>query len=151
MTENNGFYSYVILIPVNSTSPIVYNLTAVDSSGNSNLTDTITLAVVDDDKPSYTFISQPIAGTTGESVIVNLTVNDNIGIQNVSINLGGVDYNMSNESGDYTYEISIPDNSINNITYSVNALDVNGNANLTPLTTINVSDNDLPVFVNLSI
>ena len=101
MTKNGDYYTYNISIPSNSTASILYNCTFKDAQGNSNTTETATITVTDNDKPTLTpALSRPIIlndngrarpPDTNYSVL-NVTAIDNIpnGISAVTVNLSSL-------------------------------------------------------------
>jgi hypothetical protein len=87
-----------------------------------------------------------MAGTTGESVEINIQANDNIGITRADVIANGSPYAMTS-AGDntYTYPLLIPNNSTQFINCEVELADAVGNVYTTDTFVITVTDNDPPV------
>ena len=107
--------------------------------------------MTDNDKPTYTWITRPTTGTTGESAFVNISATDNIGVTVYNITVDSVEHSMMKNGDYYTYPIPIPSDSIADIVYNCTFNDAAANTNTTPDTTIKVTDNDEPtIVVNLN-
>jgi hypothetical protein len=115
-----------------------------DTAGNVNVTETVTITVTDNDAPTYSWVNKPTSGTTGESVLVNISVSDNIAVDKVNITVDGVTYPMTQAGSYWTYTINIPSDSTASIVYNVSMNDTAGNVNVTETVTITVTDNDAP-------
>jgi PGF-pre-PGF domain-containing protein len=101
----------------------------------------------DTQAPVYTWISKPNI-SSGESVIVNITANDNTGITIYNITLNSQSYQLS-KSGDY-YSYNITPTSIANITYNITFKDAVGNANITDTVILQINDSSPPYFSNIT-
>jgi len=149
MTKNGDYYTYLINIPSTSTAEIVYNCTFGDEAGRTNTTADTVITVTDNDEPVYEWIERPDAGTTGESVGVNVSATDNIGVTVYTITVDG-DENAMTKNGDYyTYLINIPSTSTAEIVYNCTFGDEAGRTNTTADTSITVTDNDAPIIVTV--
>ena len=151
MTKNGDYYTYTITIPSASTAEIMYNCAFGDEAGQTNTTADMTIAVTDNDEPAYGWVSRPDTGTTGESVLVNVSVSDNIGVTRYNITVDGVEYVMTKNNGYYTYLINIPSGSTAEIVYNCTFGDEAGQTNTTQDTTIAVTDNDDPIIVMVAL
>ena len=68
--------------------------------------------------PYATPESEPVSGTTGETVTVSYIVTDNIGVTYYKINVSGILYDMVIDGTYYNYTIYIPSGSIASIPYN---------------------------------
>ncbi|MEA2053618.1 MAG: PKD domain-containing protein [Candidatus Thermoplasmatota archaeon] len=137
--------NYIKVITIDHTlQPLHYIISAVDTSSNWDSTGTKDVTISDNDKPQYTSVAEPTSGTTGESVLVSFTANDNIDVTYYKINVSGTLHDMTKDGDYYNYTIDIPSNSVANIVYNCIFKDAAGNENTTPDRTITVSDNDPP-------
>jgi hypothetical protein len=105
--------------------------------------------IIDTTAPSFTWISQPTRGTTGETVTVRISTTDNIGVTDHFITVNDNIYQMTNIDDTYSYTIHIPNRSLSDISYSCHFGDAAGNDINTDLVTINIFDND-PPFIQAS-
>ena len=151
MTKNGDYYTYPIPIPSGSIDDIVYNCTFKDAAANTNTTPDTTIKVTDNDEPTYSWITRPTTGTTGESAFVNISATDNIGVTVYNITVDSVEHSMMKNGDYYTYPIPIPSGSIDDIVYNCTFKDAAANTNTTPDTTIKVTDNDEPTIVEVSL
>ncbi|MGC9307805.1 MAG: maltotransferase domain-containing protein [Thermoplasmatota archaeon] len=129
------------------TSPsedVYYVISAVDVVGNWNHTTTKTVTAGDDTAPSYTWMEQPTEGTTGESVLVQLRVIDDVAVTSYTINVSGATYDMEKDGDYYSYTLAVPSDSTADVTYRCIFADAAGNTNATPEVTVSVTDNDQP-------
>jgi len=116
-------------------------LIAVDLAGNKGdwQNDTAT-TLADTEAPTYTWIARPTAGTTGETVLVNLTATDNVGVTLYNIMVDGVAHVMTKNGDYYTYTINIPSGSTASIVYNCTFGDAAGQTTTTLDTTITVTE-----------
>ncbi len=113
-----------------------------------NATETIT--VTDNDDPTLDHDDSPDAGTTGDAYTFNITVSDNIAVDSVNVTWthGGLGDDQSlTDDGDGTWSLTITlDDSLGDLTYSIQVNDTSGNFVRNATETITVTDNDLPTF-----
>ncbi|MBI4895417.1 MAG: tandem-95 repeat protein [Candidatus Aenigmarchaeota archaeon] len=135
---NNGF-NYTINISSNSTASVKYNVTVYDLSGNSNVTITQTLVVVDNDAPiaDFSFVSA-IEGFSSQ-FISNST--DNIGVVSYFW-LFGDGFNSSLSNVNHTYNIS------GVYLVELNVTDLAGNSALKQLNITITDSTPVPDFVS---
>jgi len=146
-----GSYLLTISIPSNSTSTLHYIFHAQDISGNWNETTQKNVTITDDDRPIFGMDSTPSFGTTGDPITFNMTVSDNIKVQNVTVEYwfgSGIHANIS-MFGTEPYlltTISIPSNSTSTLHYIFHVNDSADNWNETLQKDVIIIDNDRPVF-----
>uniref|UniRef100_D7DSZ6 Periplasmic copper-binding protein n=2 Tax=Methanococcus voltae TaxID=2188 RepID=D7DSZ6_METV3 len=104
-----------------------YNITAIATNdlGNKNGTKPNTFTV-DTTKPTITNLKPVNNSTVNTGFTINATINDNLGIKNVSVKLNGTNYAMTNISGN-TYSTSPITLSTGNYSYAIKAYDLAGN------------------------
>ncbi len=135
----NGTYWIDIPVPKDSTDPLNYLITAADGSGNVAVSDRLLVPVEDDDVPTITTLSFPIQAVKGLTLPVEAEVEDNIGIELVTltymfegstwvdVTLGGI--------GRISYELAIPRDSPKALSYYLTATDAHGNVAKSDITT----------------
>ncbi|SMH45746.1 PKD domain-containing protein, partial [Methanohalophilus portucalensis] len=143
LTKGGNWYNYTLTVPEDSVDDIVFNATFSDAAGNSNATDDITVNVSDNIKPSYNWFNKVESANTGDNITIKLNATDNIGVETYNITVDGDEYQMKEDSGNYTHNISIPASDsgtlVSSITYNCTFGDAAGNLNSTGNTVINVS------------
>jgi len=141
-----GPYYFSIQVPSNSLDQLHYYFTLNDASNNWFSGVQVDINVIDNDAPIYNWVSQPTAGTTGDSVFVSIMATDNINITYYKIDIDGLVYDMVRDVDYYNFTINIPPNSTESLTYRIGFKDSALNLNVTPDTEITVTDNDPPVY-----
>ena len=136
-----------------NTSAVVgtWNVSAIVSNANGTDMQTWWWTVKDVTAPTYEWIKRPTEGTTGESVLVNVSATDNVGVTLYNITVDGVEHAMTKNGDYYTFTINIPLTSTASIVYNCTFGDAAGNTNTTPDTTITVTDNDEPTIVSVTL
>lgn len=144
-----------IEIPWNSTEDLLYRIRAMDEPGNWNITDWITLQVLDNDLPVFQGHSIPETVATGETAYLGISASDNIGIESVKIDHFTRDIRSSitddlvdEGNGTWTYEWTAPIDEVLDLVYMISIEDVSGNINSSMAGTIRVLDDQIPVFIN---
>jgi PGF-CTERM protein len=131
-----------ITIPSDSLAPLHYTFVAVDTSGNWNRSVTVTLIPTDNDAPTFGEDMTSTQATTGEEFTFTITVLDNMEVMEAAIVYlygEGVATKVQLSKATITIE-----DTLDNLTYEVTAVDTAGNANITLGHTVNIIDNDLP-------
>jgi hypothetical protein len=151
MRLNGTLFEINISIPPNATV-IHYNISALDLSGNIEFENGI-LIVLDDILPEIIDITlgEPRAG---DSYIIHVKVNDNIGIKKVYLKYW-IDekesvINMSLSGNIYSIRIDIPNQS-KRLSYQINALDVSDNNAKTQIRRLDTTSTNSYVNHNLII
>ncbi|MGA1793786.1 MAG: C1 family peptidase [Thermoplasmatota archaeon] len=131
-----------------STSDIGYSFHFNDTSDNWNSTISASVTITDNDLPTFRADSSPTTGTTGEMVPLRIEVEDNIQVSAVHLEYwfgSGTHQNISMSGpSPYTLSVRVPVDSTDELNYIVHACDNSGNWNQTSLTTVLITDNDLP-------
>jgi hypothetical protein len=143
-------WNLTIMIHSNSTTDLEYIVHAVDSSGNWNHTPMRTVDIVDDDPCSFGSDQTPVNATTGERLLFDILVIDNIAISSVWVEYWYGDAPSINETMDdgptYTWEIVVRSDYTGSMFYIFRGMDTSGNWNRTMVKEVIVNDNDDPIF-----
>jgi PKD repeat protein len=143
LTKNDNWYNYTLNVPIDSVEDIVFNATFYDDAGNLNASDDKTINVSDNIKPSYQWINKVQSANTSDNITIKVNATDNIGVETYNITVDGEEYQMINDSGNYTHNISISASDsgtlVSSITYNCTFGDVTGNMNSTGNVVIDVS------------
>ncbi len=124
-----------------------YTISANDTSDNWN-TSIDNVVVNDNDNPSLDADNCADVGTTGDNFFFDVNVSDNIGVSSVNVSwshgsLNGNDPLIDDGDGTWNHAITL-DDSIGDLTYSVQVNDTSLNDVSQPTQTIAISDNDAP-------
>ena len=147
----NSWY-ITIMLPSNATV-IEYYFWTEDAANNWEISTNQTVGVGDNESPIFGSIWNSTL-TTGESAFFSANITDNIFINSVEFDytINGVDhynYSTSNQTGDsWAITIILPSNAIT-IEYYFWCVDTSENWAKTQNDTLNVIDNDSPVFGNI--
>ncbi|MEA3558735.1 MAG: hypothetical protein U9R75_05715, partial [Candidatus Thermoplasmatota archaeon] len=154
-TENGIYYNAGIEIPWNRTEDILYRIRAMDQPGNWNISDWNVLKVTDNDEPVFIDDMTPEEMTTGEQIIFNITVTDNIEVSNVSLSYfwngtnSHLTKGMVSETGtQWTSTFDVPVSSTGDLIYDITASDSSRNINSTLSGMVHITDNDRPIFLS---
>ena len=146
LTQNvDGSWSLTVTLGHNLIS-LVYSIQINDTSGNFHRCLKRTVPVLDNDKPRIDTDDSPDSGTTGDSYTFDLAVSDNINVSSVNAtwshgSLGGIA--ALDADGDDTWSLTIYlDDSLQDLTYSIQVNDSSGNYNRWGVQIVSVSDND---------
>jgi PKD repeat protein len=146
----SGVFDFNVTIPIDSIEPMYYRITALDKSDNANQTILRTVNITDNDFPNFGTISAPDLALTGDTYYLVQEIGDNIDVDSAWIEYWFGEGSHSNVSmsgdGPYTYLISIPANSTDELHYIIHANDTSDNWNATLVREVTVLDNDLPYF-----
>jgi hypothetical protein len=151
MSETSGNYTLTITVPSNSTLSISYRFVAVDDSDNWAISKSSSVKILDDDKPEIINDYTSNSITTGENITFMAEVNDNIGIGGAHVDywfVTGQNTNstMVGSNGIYSFMTSVPSNSTKALRYFFCFFDLTGNWQRTQTRTVEIIDNDKPVF-----
>ncbi|WP_157198662.1 PKD domain-containing protein [Methanohalophilus mahii] len=143
LTKNDNWYNYTLNVPMDSVEDIVFNATFYDDAGNYNTSGDKTINVSDNIKPSYNWSDKVQSANTGDNITIKINATDNIGVEMYNITVDGEEYQMKEDSGNYTHNISIPASDsgtlVSSITYNCTFGDAAGNMNSTGDVVIDVS------------
>ncbi len=142
---------YSLTLPGTSFHPTLhYHLEARDLAGNLLTTDRCNVTLLDHTPPRFLLDMTPGSGTTGDRLVFAVNVTDNIGVDRVSVEYWSGDGEHVNLSmvleADYTRSITVPPDSIEDLSYVFAARDASDNWNSTSVSSIGVTDDDRPVF-----
>ncbi|MGA1793671.1 MAG: C25 family cysteine peptidase [Thermoplasmatota archaeon] len=141
-----------ITAPYNSTDALIYRIRGRDNSGNWNETGWGQVDVLDNDLPWFMEDTSSVEGTTGETILFNISADDNIGVSSVLLNVSweGSDsaesVEMTKVGALWTGTWSVPSDRIGVLSYSSVVYDGAGNLNDSLTGSIEILDNDAPVF-----
>jgi heme/copper-type cytochrome/quinol oxidase subunit 2 len=140
-----------------SLSSLFYFFSASDQAGNWNQTMIKQIEVIDNDPPIFNKDLSDEKGTTGDSYNFSLESEDNIEIDNVTVEYWfGVD-NKVHEThimegkGLFMHSIILPIDSTDELFYCFHSTDSSGNINTTKIRNITIYDNDKPTIITESI
>jgi len=98
--------------------------------------------------PTYAWIQNATSANLSQTVMINLSASDNVGIVSYNLTVNSVNYAMLN-SGSYYYYPYTP-NSTGSLVYNATFTDAAGKANTTNSITMNVGETTPPQHYNLS-
>ncbi|NPE30054.1 PGF-pre-PGF domain-containing protein [Methanococcoides sp. SA1] len=146
LNSNSMSYS----LPSDNTESATLRVYANDTMDNSSARD-VTFTI-DSTAPVYNWIEKALNASTGENVTVQINVTDVAGIDWCNITVDGQEYQMSNSTGNYSWNISVPASDsgqlVSSMTYNCSFGDIFGYTNATENVVVNVSI--LPI-ANLSV
>jgi len=154
-TRQLGNWTFGLQVPSGTAGPLYYRFVADDAGGNVRRSEPANVTVVDNDPPGLLDDSGWVA-TTGDPFTLTVTVLDNLGVAAVLLEYWYVDGGSTNVSmvedepfngsaAGFSYTIpSIRSNSIDPLRYRITVMDPSGNTFVTPVSTVQVNDNDIP-------
>ena len=149
--SGQGPYTYSIHVPQYSIDTLHYIFHAIDHSGNWATSLQSNVTILDNDPPYFGVDNSKETGTIGDPYIFSTSVSDNIQISSVSVEywFGSGDHkNVSMEGSDtYSYQIRIPEDSLDTLHYLYHALDSSDNYVCTSLASVHILDNDKPILI----
>ncbi len=129
--SGNGVYIYLLPIPLNSTESLHYIIHANDTSNNWNMTVVSDVIIIDNDQPYFGTLSMPVIIGTGEILVCSIQVFDNVVIYAVYFEYWfGWGYHTNVTmlgTSPYSFDVAIPENSIDPLDYIISAVDGSGN------------------------
>ena len=145
----NNTWTGTVSIPSDSLQNLTHVFHALDSSGNGQASGHIIVTVRDNDLPAFGTDSTQLSGTTGDLFLFQISVSDNIDIDEVSVEYwfgAGAHTNSSmSGTGPFTHTLHVPSGDLNDIHYIFHASDSAGNWIKTTARGAPISDNDPPV------
>ncbi len=146
--EFDTFYHYTITIPLEKIEPLRYRFLAVDASDNWISRFRKDVNIIDNDMPRLTEDLSDDQAQTGDPFTFSMTVEDNIGIDQVTVEYwfgSQVHSIVTMESGDpITLEITVPSDSLDLLHYYFHICDLSENWMTSEEKTVIVIDNDPP-------
>lgn len=151
MLETSGTYSHSITIPSDSLDLLHYIFHAVDDAGNWAETDQRNVSILDIDNPIFGEDLTSDTGSTGDTFLFEVEVEDNIEIEGVWVSYwfgtgDAQDFPLIYGSGTYSVQVMIPSNLIDDMHYFFYADDTSENTNETDVKDVSILDNDRAVF-----
>ena len=147
----DGRYILTVEVPGNLTGNLSYRFRFSDTSGNWNVSEVKVIRILDNDAPVLIEDRTPNQATTGDPFTFSADISDNIGMESVRVLYrfgSGDENNISlSEDGSWSVEITIPSDSLDQLTYRLIFRDTSGNRNSTDPITVPVADNDQPVLI----
>ncbi|MGA1872972.1 MAG: SBBP repeat-containing protein, partial [Thermoplasmatota archaeon] len=136
-------YQYTIDIPLDETEDLNYRFHSMDSSLNWNSTITRMVTVRDEDEPTISFDTTPETGTVGEKFTFSVFIDDNVGIESVSVEYwfdDGDHHNITlSGSNPYRTIIDLPAAG-GKLYYRFHATDLSGNVIVSEISEVTVRE-----------
>ncbi|SFM91783.1 PKD domain-containing protein [Methanolobus profundi] len=133
--------SMAYTLPQDDTENAMFRVYANDTQDNSSARD-VTFTI-DSSGPDHNWVEKVLNGSTGETVTVEINVTDIAGVDWCNITVDGQEYEMTFDSGNYSYNISIPASNsgtlVSSMTYNCSFADNFGHVNNTENVHMNVS------------
>ncbi len=152
MNHSGEIFSLIIDIPENSTDSLFVKINGTNPDGFSNTLGPIELYVTDNDSPSLTSMILPSECGTGNDLVINVTAEDNIGVELLAVEFGFgelVTDNLTFEgAGPYSFSIPVPSSFIGELHISFVVEDVFGNRETSEIFGVHVKDDDPPNIVS---
>jgi len=146
----NGTFSRNITLPADSIASFTYRFHFADKAGIWVHTPERSVSVVDDDAPIFQKDTTRQTGTTGDDLLFQVEVRDNIGLTSVLLEywLYSDERNnvTMNGSGPFFFILVSPDDRIGQLSYVFHAFDERLNHAISSMGSVNISDDDRPVF-----
>jgi len=151
LTESGGLFTGSILLPGDMTGELRYEVTIIDTSGNSVTSEPRWVSVADGIPPSFMNFGIDGEMTTGERARFWVEVADNTGVGSVRLHynfsgLSGSQAMIDGGEGLFSIDLDVPLNSSGPMSYRFEAVDDWGNMNLSDIGSGDVRDNDPPEF-----
>jgi len=148
LTERSDYWDGMIQLQ-DEIEDLTYTVYINDSSGNQFNSSLRLVNVHDNDYPVMDSDSTPGFGTTGDELEFNISASDNIQVSSIHVNWshGLQDGNLSldDNGNNWVGKITLNDG-LENCTYTAYVKDTGDNYFISTVRTINVQDNDKPVF-----
>ncbi len=150
MNKADTSWSYTLSVPKNAET-LYYIFRANDTVNNWNATSAHELAVIDNDKSIFTNDNSSGTATTGDILYFSIDVRDNIAVHNVRVECWygtGTCENISMMKGTYDEweHVIVVRDTLERLSYVFHVDDISGNCNQTQVKTMNIVDNDKPIF-----
>jgi hypothetical protein len=141
-----------IRLPLNSIQSIFYQISAWDLNGNHVNQTSKEVIISDNDPPFILADHSDREGTTGDPFSFSLEISDNIGVATVWIEYwyeaGDWKRVQIPANGQYHHTIIIPSDLLTFLHYRIISVDEASNLLETAIATVDIIDNDPPMFVN---
>jgi len=158
-SNGNGMYVLNLTLPENYTGVLPYTMMATDTLGytryHPNVAGNGTVIVTDNDRPELGPDMSDTVATTGEPIMLQINVSDNMGVAqinikywygtsaviNMTMNPGTVD---AGGNGTYSIMVTLPAHFVGTFNYLINAVDNSNLWNSTSTVQIEAMDDDPP-------
>ncbi|MDP6157143.1 MAG: hypothetical protein QF682_13550, partial [Candidatus Thermoplasmatota archaeon] len=151
LIKNGNVWTGTITLD-DSVDPLSYELYVRDAAANFNISINKKINVIDNVLPTISDNS-PGVGTTGDNYIFDVAATDNIKVTDVYLNWshGALGDNITlAETGNSWSKTIILDHSIEDLSYLITVVDSSNNIKKSNLRNVNVLDNDIASFTDLS-
>jgi hypothetical protein len=143
-----GPYDFSVVVPSGSLDELHYYFRVRDAAGNWFIGTQVNVTVTDNDAPVINADNSDTTATTGEQFFFDVDITDNIGMNATNLVYWfGLDAPTNvpmNGTGPYTYNISVPSDSLDMLHYYFTAVDDAGNWLFGAQVNVTVVDNDAP-------
>lgn len=141
MTQQGNDYTFYINVSASNVLPIYYNTTFRDSVGNINMTDTVIMAVTDNDLPTWneTLINQTIE--FGDAFYYDVNASDNVAVGTYVVDDTN-NFTVNSASGLISNATYL---SLSDIPLNISVNDTAGNT-ISVFINVSVVDTTIPVF-----
>ncbi len=152
MSGSMGTYTLTIDLREDTYETFHYFFQTADTSGNWARTTTVDITIMDNDKPSIDSDDTPSSGTTGDPFTFSIDASDNVAMGNAYVlywfGTGSqTNATMTEMSGTYTHQITVPLDSIDMLYYTIQIVDSAGLwTHLGMTEQVTIVDNDKPIF-----
>jgi hypothetical protein len=148
LTKDGDYYNFTINIPGDSLTGVTYKVIFNDTANNANITSDTTIIITDNDDPLDLVDDSDTTATTGDSFTFEFDASDNIGLAEAEIfywfGTGSETSEVVTGSGPFTFTITVPSDSLDELHYYVVIEDAAGNELTGSTNDITVTDNDNP-------
>jgi len=143
---NGDYYLADVVMPSDTTGPLHFHISVRDLAGNWRTSETVDVAILDDDLPVVTEDLSDAFATTGDTFHARVRVHDNIGIASVSSTSPWTALDVDGHgNGVYGLELPVPSDRTGPLLLGINVTDVSGNEVHLDISSREVVDDDAPV------
>jgi len=152
LVKDGDYYNYTFIISSDSTTDVTYFVYFNDDANNANATPDTTIIVTDNDAPTGLVDTSDSTAATGGTFTFEVDATDNIGIHEVHVVYWfgfGTSINATmNGTGPYTFNITIPSDSLDTLHYTFTISDAAGNWLVVPAVNIIITDDQAATLSN---
>ncbi|MCK5774341.1 MAG: hypothetical protein KAH57_11180 [Thermoplasmata archaeon] len=144
----SGLYTVGTTLPSDSLEPLNYRFILTDGSGNVNITENMTVTIIDNDGPVLIEDLTSSTGTTGDDLEFVVSASDNVGIDHINVSYwfvaGGESVITLSPGSRFTGSISLPSEGFTLLMYTITIVDSSGNSITTDEISVSILDDDIP-------
>lgn len=148
MEQTGSVFSLLIDVPLNCTDSLFVKINGTNPDGFSNTLGPIDLPITDNDSPTFTSISVPSECGTGNDLVINVTAEDNIGVQGLNIGYSFGESPNENISldgtGPFSFCIYVSSSFTGKMDLTLTLEDDFGNSETSEIFQVRVTDDDPP-------